>query len=98
MDSSPSAKKVLVCVHRRLTDAKPSCGARGSARIAELLEREITGQNLNIAVERLICFGMCTRGPNVRLAPGGMFFHGVTPGQFPEIVLAIRQFLDVSLP
>lgn len=94
--ASAAAKKVLVCVHQRMTAANPSCGGRGSQQILDLLRQAIAAQSLNIAVERFICFGMCTRGPNVRLAPGGAFFHHVTPERIPEIVQAIRQFLEAG--
>ena len=87
-------KKVLVCVHHRLTDAKPSCGARGGRRIAELLAAEVARRGLLIPVELFICFGQCERGPNVRLAPGGVFFHGVTAERIEEIVVAISAFVD----
>ena len=92
--ASRAPKKVLVCVHQRLTDAQPSCAARGGARIADLLETEIARLGLAVPVERFICFGLCDKGPNVRLAPGGAFYHGVTPDQIAALGQAIRRFVD----
>lgn len=96
MDSASSSKKVLVCVHQRLTGNNPSCGARGGLQLVELLTEAVARQGLRIPVERFICFGMCDKGPNVRLAPGGPFFHEVGPDQVPEIVLAISRFVQGS--
>jgi (2Fe-2S) ferredoxin len=96
MDSFLSPKKVMVCVKQRFADTNQSCGARGSEHIVKLLELEIARENLPISVERSICFGMCDMGPNVRLAPGGKFFHAVTPLRIPEIVESIRQFIEAD--
>jgi (2Fe-2S) ferredoxin len=94
MDPAHSVKKVLVCVKQRLTEANPSCGGRGGAQIRELLEQEIALHNITICVAPFICFGLCDKGPNVRLAPNGKYFHAVTPQLIPEIVQAIRQFVE----
>ena len=96
MDSPVVAKKALVCVHQRLTQAKASCGGRGGESIAEQLEAALAREQLDFPVERFICFGLCEEGPNIRLAPGGRFFSRVTPEALADIVLAIRQFLETD--
>lgn len=95
--ASPTPKRILICVHTRLTAAKPSCGGRGGLRIAEMLEREIAEQRLDIAVERFKCFGRCEEGPNARLAPGGEFHCGLTPEQVPAVLAAARRFIAGNL-
>ena len=96
MDNPAVPKKALVCVHQRLTEAKASCGGRGGERIAEQLEEALAREQLDFPVERFICFGQCEEGPNIRLAPGGRFFSRVSPEALPDILLAIRQFLEIN--
>ena len=71
----------MVCVNRRI--GKPACS--GTA-IAEALEAELRQRRLAIPVERSICLGACEQGPNVRLAPGGRFYHQVTVAGIAELV------------
>ncbi|MBT4889268.1 MAG: (2Fe-2S) ferredoxin domain-containing protein [Rhodospirillales bacterium] len=70
------SNKLAICVNKRFSD-KPSCGMRGSIEIANAMESGITERKLDIQVERIICFGMCTQGPSMRLIPGGDFFRQV---------------------
>ena len=75
MDELP--KKVLICVNRRFKSGEASCAARGSLAIAEAIELGVGERKIDIAVERFICFGQCTKGPTVKLAPGD-FILGAT--------------------
>ncbi|MDA0675549.1 MAG: (2Fe-2S) ferredoxin domain-containing protein [Proteobacteria bacterium] len=75
-DATPDA--LVVCVNLRLRADAPSCASRGGVAIADALEQGVAARNLNIAVERICCLGLCTQGPNVRLAPGGAFFSEVS--------------------
>ena len=77
--------KVLICVNRRFQSGEPSCAARGSLEIAEAIERGVLERNIDIAVERFICFGQCTKGPTVKLAPGD-FILGTTPDMVDGIL------------
>ena len=76
---------LAICVNRRLSD-KPSCGARGSVAIADAMEAGITERKLDVQVERIICFGMCTQGPSMRLVPNGDFFRQVKLEDVPKIL------------
>ncbi len=78
-------KKVLICINRRLKADEASCAARGSLEIAEAMERGIKERSIDIVFERFVCFGHCTKGPNVKLAPGA-FVHGVTPDMVDGIL------------
>ena len=71
----------MVCVNRRI--GKPACAG---AAIAEALETELRQRHLAIPVERAVCLGACDQGPNVRLAPGGRFYHQVTVAAVAELV------------
>lgn len=75
-----------VCVNQRFGIDSPSCGARGGQEILRLLRDEAARRNLDITIEPQICFGLCPQGPNVRLAPGGRFWHGVGAGDVARIV------------
>ena len=77
--------KVLICVNRRFQSGEPSCATRGSLEIAEAIERGVLERNIDIAVERFICFGQCTKGPTVKLAPGD-FILGTTPDMVDGIL------------
>ena len=71
----------MVCVNRRI--GKPACAG---AAIADALESELRQRQLAIPVERSICLGACEQGPNVRLAPGGRFYHQVGVAGIAELV------------
>ena len=74
-------KHFMVCVNRRI--GKPACAG---AAIADALEVELRQRQLAIPVERIVCLGACEQGPNVRLAPGGRFYHQVTVAGIAELV------------
>ncbi len=78
-------KTILICVNRRFDSDEPSCAARGSFAIAEAIERGVRDRRIDIAVERFICFGQCTKGPTVKLAPGD-FILGTTPDMVAGIL------------
>ena len=80
---------VVVCVKERFAD-RPSCGQRGGEQLADGLEKAFSGEGLAIPVERICCFGRCKEGPNVRIAPGGAFFTGMTQDRLDEVVTAAR--------
>ncbi len=77
---------VVICVNRRFRADQPSCAARGSVEIADALERGIAERGIDILMERICCLGECTRGPNVRLVPGGSFYFGITLEDVPGLL------------
>lgn len=86
---------VLVCVKERYSDG-PSCAGRGSLQLAESLRQELAAQDVAVPVEGLRCFGRCKDGPNMRIAPGGAFFTGMTQERLGEVVEAARAALLAS--
>lgn len=75
-----------ICVNHRYGSDTPSCGDRGSVAIADAIEQGVRERRINVKVERIVCFGKCMIGPNMRLAPGGAFRHGVTLHDVPAIL------------
>ena len=69
---------LAICINNRFSTDKPSCGGLGGESLAAALEAGIRERNLAITLERLVCFGACLKGPNVRVVPGGAFHHHVT--------------------
>jgi len=66
---------LTVCLHTRFSSQ--SCGDGGGEAIAEALEEALKKRQSKLSVNRIYCFGICEEGPNVRLTPGGPFFHKV---------------------
>lgn len=85
-------KKIVVCVNYRANPDQPSCAARGSLELAQCLQAEIRNRNLDIPMEQLHCMGFCDQGPNIRLVPGGRFFHMLTLEDIPQVLIEIEQF------
>ncbi|MBF0454077.1 MAG: (2Fe-2S) ferredoxin domain-containing protein [Magnetococcales bacterium] len=84
---------LIACIKDRAT-AKPSCGGRGSEALVDQIEAEVNRQKLPIAVVRMRCLGECSKGPNMRIAPGGQFFYGVKEETIPEIITALKEALN----
>lgn len=85
---------VIVCVNERLP-GKPSCGGRGSQLLADDLERVMKQRGLQSTVERVYCIGRCREGPNVRIFPGGCFFHGVGPQDVAAILDNLEKVINI---
>ena len=88
MSGSPErsrALKLMVCVNMVGVN-KPCCGKRGSVALAEAIERGVHDRGIALAVERIHCFNKCHFGPNMRIAPGGEFLHGVSLEGVPKVL------------
>jgi (2Fe-2S) ferredoxin len=88
MDSESRPKTVIICVNHRSDHDKPSCSGRGSVAIAQALDAALSGSG--VSVTRIKCFGRCLEGPNLRIAPGGRFFRGVSLDDVPMVVAALE--------
>jgi (2Fe-2S) ferredoxin len=79
----------FVCVTERPATGKPSCAARGSARLYEALHAGL-GRHPDlwdrINVTTCGCLGPCHDGPNLVVYPEGVWYAGVTVEDIPEIV------------
>ncbi len=97
MKASDSHYQVItVCSKHRANPDVPSCGARGSAEVARCLEQAVAERNLPLRIERFQCLGLCELGPNLKLSPGGRFFHGVSPESIPDLLEEITANLHSS--
>jgi (2Fe-2S) ferredoxin/predicted O-methyltransferase YrrM len=83
----PFTFHVFACEQRK-PDGQPCCSARGAADVIAALRREIGARGLDHTVQLTVTgsMGMCERGPNLVVYPGGTWYSGVTPGDVPEIV------------
>ena len=91
MDNQQSAT-VIVCVNQR-NSSSPSCADGNSIEIANHIEQEIIQNKINASVERINCLGECNEGPNIRIAPGGSFFHHFTISDIPKLMEELSKFL-----
>lgn len=82
---------IVICINRRLGAGTPSCAAGGSEALAAELERQLVGAGLAVELKRIQCLGQCEQGPNLRIAPGGEFYHGVGLGDLPGIVAELQR-------
>jgi len=78
---------VFVCDQRK-PEGAPSCSGSGSARVIEVLRKEVAAQGLSNEVQITTCgsIGLCERGPNMIVYPEGVWYSGVKPEDVPEIV------------
>jgi (2Fe-2S) ferredoxin/SAM-dependent methyltransferase len=83
----PFAHHVFVCDQKK-PEGAPCCSARGSARIIDMLRREIAKQGLGDRVQVTLSgsLGLCERGPNMIVYPEGVWYSGVQPEDVEEIV------------
>lgn len=87
------SQRLVICNNRRLTAQKPSCGEANMA-IATRLEMLTQELQIPISIEYKKCLSQCDKGPNMRLAPSGQFFHGVTLDSVPAIIEEIKRFTN----
>lgn len=95
MPTDRTAPSVVVCINDRLNPTRPSCATRG-LRLADRLEAALAAWEPPVLVERVHCLGECALGPNLRIAPGGRFFHRATPEAIPEILAALKEQIQTK--
>ena len=86
-------KKILICTNFRANPNNPSCAARGSKQVLAALTHALVEKNIPITIEESPCLGFCEIGPNLRLLPGGEFFHGVSDKDLSAIIKSTKKFL-----
>jgi 3-hydroxy-5-methyl-1-naphthoate 3-O-methyltransferase len=66
----------------------PCCRAKGSGSTLDALRKEIGARKLEDQVQVTACesLGLCERGPNLVVYPGGIWYSGVSPEDIPELV------------
>jgi (2Fe-2S) ferredoxin len=78
--------RLVICINRRMSDDQPSCAARGSESLAARLSDEIERRGLAAELRRVYCMGRCEQGPNVRIAPGGNIYRGVSEDDIERLL------------
>ena len=82
---------IVICINRRFSADKPSCGARGAEELVDELELALAREGLDVALEQVQCLGDCVNGPNLRIAPGGKVFSAFQPEDIPLLIEALKQ-------
>lgn len=87
---------VFVCDQQK-PEGVPCCGARGSAKVLEILRREIGARGLADEVQVTACgsLGLCEHGPNMVVYPEGIWYSAVTAEDVAEIV---RSHFEEGVP
>ena len=86
---SKFARHFFVCQTQRPPMTKPSCGAKGSAEIFNLLQEglgahpELWG---SVSVTSSGCLGPCFDGPSIVVYPEATWYAGVRKEDVPEII------------
>ena len=86
IENMPKEKRVYVCINKK--GGKACIGPKSRAVFRALHKRarergEAGGEQ--IEVERIVCMGYCSHGPNVKIH-GGDFFHEVTTDDVENIL------------
>jgi (2Fe-2S) ferredoxin len=79
-------EKLVMCVNRRFQLGQRSCAGSGSEAIADAIEQGILERRIDLGTERIVCLGQCTKGPSMRLAPGGRFYFEMLLEKVPELL------------
>lgn len=82
---------VVLCIKNRFKLNSRSCAGSGSEAMADELERLLAETGLGIEVKRVKCLGQCEHGPNLRIAPGGRFYHQLSMEDLPEVIAELQR-------
>jgi len=78
---------VFVCTQEKAENV-PCCSASGSAKVLDVLRRELGARGLadEVLVTGAGCMGTCEHGPVMIAYPEGVWYSGIKPEDVPEIV------------
>ena len=62
------------------------CSTMGSHRVVQSLEEELLNSNVQVAIVKTGCQGLCQKGPLVQVEPHGFFYQKVHPEKAHEII------------
>ena len=81
MHNIPYQKQVLVCLNE-------TCKCQGSDKVFEKLKARIKELNLKKTYRpsRVICLGLCGKGPNVIVWPEGTVYCGFTEDNVEDLI------------
>ena len=77
----PYKKHVLVCLNE-------TCKSQGSEKIFEKLKARIKDLNLKKTYRpsRIICLGLCGKGPNIAIWPEGTVYCGFSEDKIEDLI------------
>jgi len=78
----------FVCQTKRPPFGKPSCGAKGSDQVLNVLIEALGSHQAlwgSVSVTACGCLGPCTEGPSIVVYPEGTWYVGVGPEDAKEI-------------
>jgi NADH:ubiquinone oxidoreductase subunit E len=67
---------------------------RGSDQLLQQLQQLVRSAALPVKITPLKCMGECERGPNLRIAPGEQFLHGLKTEDLPEVIDFLKELCD----
>lgn len=76
-------KGILVCINPR--SGGPACIGEASREVFRAFRKRAKERGVDIQIDRNVCMGYCSHGPNVKIL-GGPFFHEVTVDDVDRIL------------
>ena len=78
---------VYLCTQEK-PDGAPCCAARGGQAVLDALRAELgkAGLGDEVQITTSGSIGLCERGPNLVVYPGGFWYSGVQVADIPELV------------
>jgi len=77
---------LVICINKRFRIDQRSCAMGGSPELVKMIESGVKARRINIKIETTVCFGHCSKGPVMRMIPGGKFYHEVCKDDIAGIV------------
>jgi (2Fe-2S) ferredoxin len=72
-------------------DPQGSCNRKGSSRLLQCLQEEITDRGIDAIVSTTSCLNVCEKGPVLVIYPQAWWYHKLTEGKIAEILDALEQ-------
>ena len=89
-DGTTARPSLTLCVNVRAEEFMPSCGRRGSLEIRERLEAALVERGVAVDFQTIKCLGLCSKGPNARLAPSNSWFTAIGLGDVESLVAVVE--------
>jgi (2Fe-2S) ferredoxin len=86
------ALSLIVCVNYRAT--QKSCASSGSLQLIQEIQKALSENDLEIPVKQGVCFGRCSMGPNLRIAPGGSFYQQFCREDISGLITELKMIIS----
>lgn len=84
-DNAKDTLRIVVCVNMMRGPRGKCCGQSGSPEIADALEAGVQARGLKVEVDRIVCLGKCSDGPNLKIV-GAEFRQNLTLDDVPVLL------------